>query len=120
MLVFLAPGVIIYSLFLTWPLLDSLRSSFFDREASTVNGQTTVTETFIGMDNYKRLMDDPLGTDYDERFRNAIGNNFRFFAIFMLVQNPVALMLACLWVLRELYRREFKSAVRDAVMEEVS
>jgi len=34
--------------------------------------------------------------------------------------HPVALMLACLWVLRELYRREFKSAVRDAVMEEVS
>jgi uncharacterized membrane protein len=32
--------------------------------------------------------------------------------------HPVALMLACLWVLRELYRREFKSVVRDAVMED--
>lgn len=34
--------------------------------------------------------------------------------------HPIALMLACLWVLRELYRREFKSAVRDAVMEDFS
>jgi uncharacterized membrane protein len=32
--------------------------------------------------------------------------------------HPLALMLACLWVLRELYRREFKSVVRDAVMED--
>lgn len=102
MLVFLAPGVIIYSLFLTWPLLDSLRSSFYDRETTTVNGETTTTETFIGLDNYKRLMDDPLATDYDERLRNAIGNNFRFFAIFMLVQNPVALLLAALLTTRNL------------------
>jgi uncharacterized membrane protein len=42
---------------------------------------------------------------------------FGLAAIAWLV-HPVALMLACLWVLRELYRREFKSAVRDAVMED--
>jgi raffinose/stachyose/melibiose transport system permease protein len=96
LLVFLAPAVIVYSLFLTWPLLDSLRSSFFDIESTTTDGVTTTTQTFVGFDNYRRLMDDPLGTDYDERFRNAIGNNFRFFAVFMLVQNPVALLLAAL------------------------
>jgi uncharacterized membrane protein len=32
--------------------------------------------------------------------------------------HPVALIAACLWVLRELYRREFTSVVRDAVMED--
>ncbi len=102
LLFFLGPAVLIYSLFLTWPLLDSLRSSFFDIESITVDGQTTTTQTFIGLDNYKRLLDDPLGTDYDERLRNAIGNNFRFFAIFMLVQNPVALLVAALLTTRNL------------------
>jgi raffinose/stachyose/melibiose transport system permease protein len=102
LLFFLGPAVLVYSLFLTWPLLDSLRSSFYDIESNTVNGQTTTTTTFIGLDNYKRLLNDPLNTDYDERLRNAIGNNFRFFAIFMLVQNPVALLLAALLTTRNL------------------
>ncbi|MEO8611170.1 MAG: sugar ABC transporter permease [Chloroflexota bacterium] len=102
LLFFLGPAVLVYSLFLTWPLLDSLRSSFYDIEYSTVDGKTTTTTTFIGLDNYKRLIDDPLATDYDERLRNAIGNNFRFFAIFMLVQNPVALLLAALLTTRNL------------------
>lgn len=102
LLFFLAPGVIIYSLFLTWPLLDSLRSSFYRIDSNTAGGQTTTTQTFIGLDNYRRLLDDPSGVEYDERFRNAIGNNFRFFAIFMLVQNPVALLLAALLTTRNL------------------
>ena len=102
LLFFLGPALIVYSLFLTWPLLDSLRSSFYETEAKTVDGQTTVTQTFVGLQNYQRLLDDPLGTDYDERLRNAVGNNFRFFAIFMLVQNPVALLLAALLTTRNL------------------
>ncbi|MBI1280607.1 MAG: ABC transporter permease subunit [Anaerolineaceae bacterium] len=102
LLVFLGPAVIIYSLFLTWPLLDSLRASFFDLEVSTANGVTTTTETFVGFDNFNRLLTDPNTTNYDERLWNAIGNNIRFFAIFMAVQNPVALLLATLLTSRNL------------------
>lgn len=97
---FLGPAVIIYSLFLTWPLLDSLRSSFYDEKIDTTTN--TISQVFVGLDNFKRLLDDPGGTNYDERFVNAIGNNFRFFAIFMLVQNPVALLLAALLTTRNL------------------
>ncbi len=96
LLVFLGPAVIIYTLFLTWPLLDSLRASFYDQKVSTVDGITTTTQTFVGLDNFDRLLNDPNTTDYDARFRNAISNNIRFFVIFMLVQNPVALLLATL------------------------
>ncbi len=86
---FLGPAVVIYSLFLTWPLVDSLRASFY-------NQQSDGTSVFVGLDNFNKLLNDPNSTNYDERFFNAIGNNFRFFAIFMLVQNPVALLLAAL------------------------
>jgi raffinose/stachyose/melibiose transport system permease protein len=92
---FLAPAVIIYSLFLTWPLLDSLRSSFYDQRPDG-------TQVFVGLDNFNRLLNDPNATNYDERFFNAVGNNIRFFAIFMLVQNPVALLLAALLTTRNL------------------
>jgi raffinose/stachyose/melibiose transport system permease protein len=83
-------------------LLDSLRASFFNQEVSTTNGITTSTQTFVGLDNFRRLVSDPNTTDYDERFLNAIGNNIRFFIIFMLVQNPVALLLASLLTSRNL------------------
>jgi raffinose/stachyose/melibiose transport system permease protein len=102
LIVFLAPAVIIYSLFLTWPLLDSLRASFFDQQVSTTGGVTTTTQTFVGLENFNRLLTDPNTTNYDERFWNALGNTFRFFAIFMLVQNPVALLLAALLTTRNL------------------
>jgi raffinose/stachyose/melibiose transport system permease protein len=102
LLVFLAPAVIIYSLFLTLPLLDSLQASFFDQQISTKDGITTTTQTFVGLENFNRLINDPSPTNYDDRFWNALGNTIRFFAIFMLVQNPVALLLAALLTTRNL------------------
>lgn len=95
LLFFLAPAVIIYSLFLTLPLLDSLRASFYDR-------QPDGSQVFVGLANFQRLANDPNQTDYSEHFVNAIKNNVQFFAIFMLVQNPVALLLAALLTTRKL------------------
>lgn len=92
---FLGPALLIYTVFLTWPLLDSLRSSFYLQQPDR-------TQVYVGLDNYAKLLNDPSTTDYDARFFNALGNNFRFFAIFMLVQNPVALLLAALLTSRNL------------------
>lgn len=92
---FLGPALLIYTVFLTWPLLDSLRSSFYLQQPDR-------TQVYVGLDNYAKLLNDPSTTDYDARFFNALGNNFRFFAIFMLVQNPVALLLAALLTTRNL------------------
>ena len=82
LLAFLAPATIIYSVFMVYPLLDSLRRSFFDDD-----------QNFIGFANYETLFTNPV---FSERFWGALGHNFLFFAFHMLVQNPVALLLAVL------------------------
>jgi raffinose/stachyose/melibiose transport system permease protein len=96
-LVFLAPAVLIYSLFMVYPLLDSLRLSFFDIRQNQ--------EMFAGFRNYVTLFTD---SNYAPRFWGALKNNFVFFAVHMLVQNPIGLLLASLLAekgrLRGLYR----------------
>jgi raffinose/stachyose/melibiose transport system permease protein len=85
-LVFLAPAVIIYSLFMVYPLIDSLRLSFF-----TISEQNQ--EIFVGIQNYITLFTD---TNYAPRFWGALKNNLVFFAVHMVVQNSIALLLAAL------------------------
>lgn len=96
-LVFLAPAVLIYSLFMVYPLLDSLRLSFFNIRQNQ--------EVFAGFQNYITLFTD---SNYAPRFWGALKNNFVFFAVHMLVQNPIGLLLASLLAekgrLRGLYR----------------
>jgi raffinose/stachyose/melibiose transport system permease protein len=95
--VFLAPAVIIYTLFMIYPLLDSMRLSFFTRVGTE--------RFFAGMDNYVRLFTSP---NFAPQFRNAFGNNLVFFAVHMLVQNPIGLLLAAILASRvkghEVYR----------------
>ena len=83
--VFLAPAVIIYTIFMVYPLLNSLRMSFF----TVTNNQ----EVFAGFDNYVKLF---TNSNFAPRFFGALKNNFVFFAIHMVVQNSIALMLAAL------------------------
>jgi raffinose/stachyose/melibiose transport system permease protein len=82
-IVFLAPAVLIYTLFMIWPLADSLRLSFVSNE----------TGAFIGLQNYITLFTDAL---WSERFWGALRNNIIFFIIHMVVQNIIALLLAAL------------------------
>lgn len=86
--VFLAPAVVVYSLFMIYPLLDSLRLSFF-----------TFTEdnrqVWNGIANYSKLLSD---SEWAPRFWGALGNNLLFFCIHMAVQNPIGLLLAALLV----------------------
>lgn len=84
--VFLAPAVIIYTIFMVYPLLDSIRLSFF---TLTDAGQ----ELFVGFENFIKLF---TNTVYSDRFWGALKNNVVFFFINMLVQNPVGLLLASL------------------------
>ena len=88
-IVFLAPAVIIYTLFMIIPLLNSLRFSFFapGEEAGAA------TDVFVGFQNYVTLLTDQL---WSERFWGALRNNFVFFLVHMLVQNSIGLMLAAL------------------------
>ena len=83
--VFLAPAVLVYSVFMVFPLLDSLRLSLFAR--------TGGAEVFVGLDNYRTLVTDP---NWAPRLWNALVNNLVFFAVHMLAQNPIGLLLAAL------------------------
>jgi raffinose/stachyose/melibiose transport system permease protein len=85
-LVFLLPAILIYTIFMVYPLMDSIRLSFF---ASAADGR----ETFVGLQNYVTLLTDEL---WAPRFWGALGHNFLFFLVHLLVQNPIGLLLAAL------------------------
>ena len=85
-LVFLAPAFIVYVVFMIYPLADSLRLSLFAPGGSGEN-------VFVGLQNYVRLVTD---ANLAPRLWSAIRNNFVFFAIHMLFQNPIGLLLAAL------------------------
>ncbi|MEZ4671577.1 MAG: sugar ABC transporter permease [Anaerolineae bacterium] len=89
--VFLAPAVIIYTVFMIYPLIDSLRLSLYSQAIDPATNQNV--ETFVGLQNYQKLLTDEL---LSPRLWGAIKNNFVFFAIHMFVQNPLGLLLATL------------------------
>jgi raffinose/stachyose/melibiose transport system permease protein len=84
--VFLAPAVILYTLFMVYPLVNSLRLSFY-----SIDNQKA--ETFVGLQNYVTLFTDP---NFAPFFWNAFKNNIVFFIVHMLVQNSIGLLLAAL------------------------
>lgn len=90
--VFLAPAFMIYTLFMIFPLFDSLRVSLQVPLAETSEAISTDAYTF-GFGNYRTLFSDP---QWAPRLLNALRNNVLFFAVHMLVQNPVGLLLAVL------------------------
>lgn len=84
-LVFLAPAVLVYTAIMIIPLFNTLRLALFD--------EVDRTRVFVGLDNFRTLFGDPLWAD---AFWNALGNNFWFFLIHMLVQNPIGILLAAI------------------------
>lgn len=83
--VFLAPATLIYTVFAIYPIVESLRMSLFDR----VDGHSS----FVGLANYTRLLTEPY---WAEQFANAFWNNCVLFVLHMLIQNPIALVLAAI------------------------
>ncbi|MGR3368640.1 MAG: carbohydrate ABC transporter permease [Sagittula sp.] len=83
--VFLAPAVLVYTAVMIFPLFDTLRLALFNTEEKA--------RVFVGLANFRRLFLDP---NWSEQFWNALANNFWFFLIHMLVQNPIGVALAAL------------------------
>jgi raffinose/stachyose/melibiose transport system permease protein len=81
--VFLGPAVIIYTIFMIFPLVDSLRLSFISHE----------TGAYVAFQNYVTLLTDAR---WSSQFWGALKNNVVFFIIHMAVQNPIGLFLAAL------------------------
>ncbi|GLH96422.1 carbohydrate ABC transporter permease [Phytohabitans aurantiacus] len=81
---FLVPALLLYSLFVVYPLLTGLSYSVFSWKG-------TVRDAFVGVDNY-------VGLFTNEAFRSkllpALGHNLALFAGTMLVQNTMGLAFA--------------------------
>ncbi|WP_170366027.1 carbohydrate ABC transporter permease [Ruegeria arenilitoris] len=83
--VFLAPAVLVYSAVMVFPLFNTLRLALYT--------EVDQARVFVGLDNFHTLFGDPIWSD---AFWNALGNNFWFFFIHMLVQNPIGIALAAI------------------------
>jgi raffinose/stachyose/melibiose transport system permease protein len=84
-LAFTLPALAVYVAFAALPLLNSMYYSLFDTDGAVAR--------FVGLDNYVYLFTNPTTS---ERFWNALVNNAEFFAIHLLVEVPVGLLLAAL------------------------
>ena len=83
--VFLAPAVLVYTAVMIFPLFNTLRLALYSK--------IDQERVFVGLENFQRLFGDPV---WSEQFWNALGNNFWFFLIHMLVQNPIGIALAAI------------------------
>ncbi len=85
--VYILPAFFFYTIFAAFPLLDSIRMSFFifDGDAGKY--------LFAGFKNYRDLFGNP---DHALRFWSAFKNTWYFFFIHMLVQNCLAIIFALL------------------------
>ncbi len=83
--IFLAPAVLVYTAVMIFPLFNTLRLALYTEIENA--------RVFTGLANFRTLFGDPL---WSEAFWNALGNNFWFFIIHMLVQNPIGVLLAAI------------------------
>jgi raffinose/stachyose/melibiose transport system permease protein len=81
--VFLLPAVVLYILFVIYPIIQSTRYSLYDW-----NGLEPLTD-FIGIDNFRRAFEDPL-------FLDALQHNGIIIALSLALQIPFSLGLAVL------------------------
>lgn len=84
-IVFLAPAVLVYTAIMIVPLFNTLRLALF----TEIDQQ----RVFVGLENFRTLFGDER---WSASFWNALGNNFWFFFIHMLVQNPIGILLAAI------------------------
>jgi raffinose/stachyose/melibiose transport system permease protein len=99
---FLAPALIIYTLFSVAPLIATIVSSLYTK---TEGGGLV----WNGLGNFKTLLFDET---WSTPFWNAFKNNCFFFLVHMLVQNPIGLALAALL---SLPRLRFRAAYRTMI-----
>ncbi|WP_095080821.1 carbohydrate ABC transporter permease [Mesorhizobium sophorae] len=96
LLLFVLPALAVYLVFAVLPLATSIVMSFF--QTSGASG-----DTFVGLANYERLFTHPT---ISARFWNALLNNMQYFAIHLIVEVPMGLLLAALLTSGKLARSE--------------
>ncbi|UOE44243.1 carbohydrate ABC transporter permease [Agromyces larvae] len=80
---FAGPAVLVYLLFVLLPVILAAFYSFFNW-----NGLGPL-DRFIGLDNYTRLLSDPV-------FHRSVFNNFFIIVMSLIIQGPLAILVALL------------------------
>jgi raffinose/stachyose/melibiose transport system permease protein len=83
-MLFVAPALVLFSIFILYPLGTALSYSFF-------SWRGTLQGSFIGLDNYVKIF---TVAPFKEQLPNAFGNNLLLFAGAMIFQNSIGLGLA--------------------------
>jgi len=93
---------VIYTAFMIFPLVNTIRLSFFRVESFGS------APTFVGIANFRQLFTDQF---WAPRFFGAVRNNAVFFLIHMCVQNPIGLLLASLLTAKSLRGAAYYRAI---------
>ena len=86
---YLLPALLVYLLFTFLPILETIRSSFYQWDGFSQN------RTWIGLANYVELFTDP-------KFHNALRNNLVFVIFFSIIPILIGLFLASLLTRRDI------------------
>jgi raffinose/stachyose/melibiose transport system permease protein len=98
---YLIPALVFYVLFMAWPLLDSLRLSFY-------TGSAGIGRSFAGFENFKKLF---TVEQYSQRYWGAFAHTLYFFLIHIAVQNVLGIFFATLLTNKTMQGREFYQTV---------
>jgi raffinose/stachyose/melibiose transport system permease protein len=82
-LLFLPPALLLFTLFVTWPVVEAAYYSFFNW-----NGYGAPSK-WVGLDNFLRVWNDPI-------FAHSLFNNLLIVLVSAFIQVPLALALALL------------------------
>lgn len=91
--IFIAPFFIVYAFFMLYPLINTIRLSFFGNAGDEVNG----LDSFVGMQNYASLLfggEDVFSSANHEKFFTSFGNTFILWIGNFVVQIVLSLLLA--------------------------
>lgn len=80
---YILPGLVIYLIFIFYPILETIRTSFFQWDGFSNH------RTFIGVDNYVSLFN-------DSQFLQALLNNLTFIIFYSIIPILIGLVLASL------------------------
>lgn len=97
-ILFLLPATVLYSVFMVYPIIQSINLSFY-----SWNGIASVEPVFIGLKNYISMFQDQL-------FLKAFKNTSIYMIINLLIKIPIGLLLAIFIANAKRGARYFKAA----------
>lgn len=99
-MLYLLPALLIYALFMAWPLLSSIQLSLYTGNQAS--------RSFVGFDNFRKLF---TPGEVSTRYWGAFGHTWVFFAVHMGVQNVLGILFATMLTNRTMKGRVFYQTV---------